>query len=174
MDINEQLALLEKKNAIINGATWKKFPSIGDFIQGILLTRKLSVSPGMQKQIVYVIKNDEGLWNVAFNATYPIHKSFAGALVGQAAKIAFTSTKPHALNPIKIYTVTTSPEILDETQADWLEENGLKIGDPLALIDETGEGTEGLSLDEFAKQAEEEATPEARPVGSSLPKVKTK
>lgn len=147
VNINAELEALEKKAALVSGASWVKFPNIGDSFQGTLITRRLANSPTGQEQIVYVFKNDEGIHNVAFKSNYPIHKDFEKAVVGQVIKVVLTSEKPHkqkGFNPIKIYTVITSPDLIDETSRDWLAENGYVLGDALPAL----EGIESSSEEE--------------------------
>jgi len=166
--INEQLEKLEKKAELTSGASWAKFPNIGDSIQGALITRRLAMSPTQQEQIIYVIKNEDGIFNVAFKSNYPIHKEFAGAVTGQVVKIKYSSSKPHkqkGFNAIKIYTVTTSPELIDESTKGFLEENGYELGASMPEL---------IGIPEFEDApATEEAssTDQAKPLGNSIPKV---
>ena len=165
--INEEIERLEKKAELTSGAAWAKFPNVGDSIQGALVTRRLAMSPTQQEQIVYVVKNDEGVFNVAFKSNYPIHKDFANALVGQVMKVKLTGLKPHkqkGFNPIKLYTVTTDPSLLDETMKDFLADNGFEFGAPLPAL-------EGAPAFDELSISEEPATADVKPLGSSIPKV---
>lgn len=133
-NINAELEALEKKAALVSGATWVKFPKKGDSFQGTLITRRVANSPTGQEQIVYVFKNEDGIFNVAFKSNYPIHKEFENAVVGQVIKVVFSSEKPHTkkgFDPIKIYTVITASDLIDESSKGWLAENGYTLGEAL-------------------------------------------
>ena len=137
-DINKELDVLEKKAALISGASWVKFPNVGDTFQGTMVTRRLGMSPTQQEQIIYVLKNEDGLWNLAFKSNYPIHGEFKGAKVGQVFRVTFSSEKAHSqkgFNPIKIYTVVTNPELVDEDSKEWLSDNGYTIGDAMPELE---------------------------------------
>ena len=165
-DINAELEKLEKKAEVISGASWAKFPTVGSSIQGTLVTRRLAMSPTQQEQIIYVIKNEEGIFNVAFKSNYPIHKEFSHALIGQVMKVKFSSEKPHkqkGFNAIKIYTVTTSPELLDESMKGWLEDNGYEFGAPLPE-------PEGMPSFDDDSITEGEIPANAKPLGAAIPK----
>lgn len=166
-DINAELERLEKKASITSGASWAKFPTVGSTIQGTLVTRRLAMSPTQQEQIIYVLKNDEGIFNVAFKSTYPIHKEFAGAVTGQVIRVTFTAEKAHkqkGFNPIKIYTVTTAPDLIDTDSKGWLEENGFELGAAMPEL-------EGIEDFADAEAVEEEVDlSKAKPLGTSIPK----
>ncbi len=166
-DISAELEKMEKAQEVISGASWAKFPNVGDFVQGTLVTRRMAMSPTQQEQIIYVIKTEDGLLNVAFKSNYPIHKDFANALIGQAVKVKYSSSKKHSkpgFNAIKIYTVTTSPELLDESAKGWLEDNGYTFGAPLPEL-------EGAPTFEDAPAVEGEAPASAKPLGAAIPKA---
>ena len=163
-NINEQLDALERKAAVIGGASWVKFPTVGDSFQGTLITRRLAMSPTQQEQIVYVFKNDDGIWNVAFKSSYPIHKEFEKAVVGQVVKVIFSSEKKHqkaGFNPIKIYTVITSADLMDESSKPFLEENGYVFGEALPEL-------AGLPTEE----EDEEVKPAAKPLNVGVTHAK--
>ena len=132
--ITEQLEELEKKNAITSGASWMKWPTIGTSIQGVLVSRRVAVSPTGHEQIIYVMKTPDGIFNLGWNSNYPIHRDFTGAVVGQVAKVTYSSDKKHpqvGFSPIKIFTVVTAPSIIDESARKFLESSGLTLGAPL-------------------------------------------
>lgn len=167
-DINAELEKLEKKAQLTSGASWAKFPTVGSTIQGTLVTRRLAMSPTQQEQIIYVLKNDDGVYNVAFKSTYPIHREFAGAVVGQVFRITLSAEKPHkqkGFNPIKIYSVTTGPGLIDTSAKQWLEDNGFELGAPMPELE---------GIPEFEDAAAVEGPIDlssAKPVGTSIPKV---
>lgn len=162
-DNNKKLDELQKKSALLSGASWVKFPNVGDTFQGTLITRRLGQSPTGQEQIIYVLKNEDGLWNLAFKSNYPIHKDFANAVVGQVIRVVFSSEKKHAqkgFNPIKIYTVVTEAGLVDEESRAWLSENGYELGESLPeLVEETS------SDEEDADEDDSPAAPARSPIG---------
>jgi len=168
-DINAELERMEKKAALTSGASWAKFPTVGANIQGTLITRRLAMSPTQQEQIIYVIKNADGIFNVAFNSRYPIHKDFEGAVVGQVFRVTLASEKKHSkpgFNPIKIYSVVTAPDLIDNDSKEWLEENGFELGAAMPALEgipefEDSVATE-ISAEELAK---------AKPISTSIPHV---
>jgi len=169
-DVNSELDKLEKQQELRNEARFFKFADVGDTIQGTLVGRYRTKSQLNQDQIVYIVRNQDGIWNVAFNANYPIHRDLADAVVGQVARFSFTGTKPHSVkgyNPIKLMTVVTRPDLLDNDSAEYLESVGLKVGAPLPAAGELPEDEE-----EEEQVAEEPAQPttNSRPIGGTIPR----
>lgn len=123
-DINKELDSLQRAGEQSSQASWFKFTNVGDSIQGTYLTSYPATSPVGQEQIVYVIKNDEGAWNVARNTKDErVRRVMDMAKPGQIVRFVFSEIIPHktkGFNAIHAIDVYTRPDLVDEK---WLAEN---------------------------------------------------
>jgi len=142
-DANSALDLLEKQEQLKSGASWFKFAAPGVNFQGTLIARYRAESQLGQEQVVYVLKNEEGIFNVAFNVTYiTIHRELKNAVVGQIVRFSYLEDKPHKVkgyHPIKIIRVFTRQDLLEGGADSWLAEYGVKSGDALPEVVEIPE-----------------------------------
>lgn len=160
-DANKALDAIEKQETLKSGLPWFKFSAPGDQIQGTLITRYRATSQLGQEQVVYVVKNEEGTFNVAFNVTYiTIHRELKDAVAGQIVRFNYLEDKPHktkGYNPIKIIRVFTRPDLLEAGADEWLADYGIKTGDALPEVVEIPD-------------EEEQAAPASKPLGGSFPR----
>lgn len=123
-DINKELDAIQRAGQQSSLASWFKFENVGDSIQGTLVTSYQAKSPAGQDQIVYVLKNDQGSWNVARNVKDErVRRVMDTAKPGQIVRFVFTEIIPHkqkGFNAIKAIDVYTRPDLVDKV---WLAEN---------------------------------------------------
>lgn len=146
-EATNELDLIEKQHEMSAGATFFKFDEVGKKLDATLISREQGESSLGQNQIIYLLKNADGLFKAAFNSTYAaIHRDVQNAKVGQIVRFTYLEDKPHRVkgyNPIKIIRVFTRPDLIDNSIAEWLDQYGLKVGDDLPPVDMVAEAADG-------------------------------
>ena len=139
-DISKELARLEAAEKLRAGAKFFNFKNVGDSIEGAFVSRYKSTSPLGQDQIVYTLKTADDIVNVGIGVKLGfIHDECKDAAIGQAVKFSFIGEKAPTVKgykPTKQIRVITSPDLIDTSINGWLEENGLKSGDPLPSVED--------------------------------------
>lgn len=124
-DINSELDAIQRASQQASQASWFKFEKIGDQVQGTLIASYQAKSPAGQDQIVYVIKSDNGTYNVARNVNDErVHRVMNSAVLGDIVRFVLTDIIPHKIkgyNAIKAVDAYRRADIVDKV---WLAENG--------------------------------------------------